>query len=92
MKIYDWNIDHRIRDTKYLFEVGVIGLILGIITFPVPNIAEMTAFATAVMHGLSSILLGIGIGTMLFSSHHIKYLHELKTAEASGSSVYWIKI
>ena len=91
-KVYDWNIDHRIRDTEYIFEVGVIGLVLGILTFPLPNLAEITGFATAVMHGLSSILLGIGIGTILFAFHHIKYLTELKTAEASGSSVYWIKI
>ena len=91
MKVYDWNINHRIRDTKYLFEVGVIGLILGIATFPLPNIAGMTAFATAVMHSLSSIMLGIGIGTMLFSDHHIKYLNELKKAEETGETL-WIKI
>jgi len=92
MKVYDWNIDHRIRDTKYLFEAGVVGLILGIITFPLPNIVGKTILITAIMHGLSSILIGIGIGVMLFSTHHIKYLYDLKRAEASGSSVYWAKI
>jgi len=92
MKVYDWNINHRIRDTKYLFEVGIIGLVLGIITIPLPTIGGLTAFATAVMYGFSSILLGIGLGTMLFANHHIKYLNELKKAEESGSSVYWVKI
>ena len=91
MKVYDWNINHRIRETEYLFEVGVIGLVLGIITIPLPTIGGLTASATAVMYGLSSILLGIGIGTMLFSIHHIKYLIELKKAEETGETL-WIKI
>ena len=92
MKVYDWNIDHRIRDTKYLFVAGVVGLILGIITFPLPNIVGKTALITAIMHVLSLTLVGLGIAVMLFSTHHIKWLAEQKAQTTTSTSVYWAKI
>jgi uncharacterized membrane protein AbrB (regulator of aidB expression) len=84
------NIEQRIKDTKMLFGVGTFGLVIGAAFFVLSIITQNTNITTLLT--LSIMAMGIGVGTMLFAKHHIKWLTKQTKQTNASTSVYWAKI
>jgi len=84
------NMEQRIKDTKLLFVAGVFGLAFGISFFVLPIITQNTN--AGIIQFITIWSMGIGVGTMLFAKHHIKWLAEQKAQTTASTSVYWAKV
>jgi len=83
-------MEQRIKDTKALFGAGIFGLGIGAVFYVLPVITQNTNITIIQILGI--VAMGIGIGTMLFAKHHIKWLTEQRRQTSVSASVYWAKV